>query len=268
MAIFAIGMVKDEADVIAHTILHTLGEGVDRFLIADNNSTDGTRDLLNDLSKKHPEVTVLDDPDPAYFQSEKMSNLAKRAGSEGAEWIIPIDADELWFAPHSIANWLGDMSVNVVKAQLFNHFQTAVDQEGDTPFDRMVYRQAEPGVLPKVAFRYRKGAVIHQGNHGVDLSPDRLNPLDQASLGGLEIRHFPYRSVEQFIRKAQNGAAAYKATNMHPSEGAHWRQYGELLERGGEEALKQVYEQWFYFTVPALEGMVLDPAPFMRWAKG
>jgi hypothetical protein len=120
-------------------------------------------------------------------------------------------------------------------------------------------RQPHRAPLPKVAFRWQDGAVIHQGNHGVTL------PTAASSVGGLEVRHFPYRSVEQFVRKARNGAAAYAATDLPVDVGAHWRSYGELLERYGEEVLHDVFRRHFWFLSPADAGMVLDPAPYCRW---
>ena len=88
-------MVKDEADIVAATVAHMCGQ-VDAVIVADNNSTDGTRDILDGLP-----VTVVDDPDPAYYQSRKMTALAGRARVEfDATWVIPFDADEWWYSPH------------------------------------------------------------------------------------------------------------------------------------------------------------------------
>src|SRR4051812_46619587 len=93
-------MVKDEADVIEGTIRHMADE-VDQLLVADNGSTDGTRDILVKLALEL-QFTVVDDPDPGYEQSRKMSALAELAASHGATWIVPFDADELWLAEDRI----------------------------------------------------------------------------------------------------------------------------------------------------------------------
>src|SRR5262245_51477569 len=86
-------MVKDEADIIGFTVARMFGQ-VDEIIIADNGSTDGTRELLEQLP-----VQLVDDPDPAYYQSRKMTDLAARAAAAGAEWVIPFDADEVWYSP-------------------------------------------------------------------------------------------------------------------------------------------------------------------------
>lgn len=266
-------MMKDEEDVAFDTVMHMACEGVDGIIVADNGSTDRTRGQLElaVLAAKErfgTAVEIEDDPEPGYYQSEKMTNLARLANKRhGAEWIIPFDADELWVAPHSLRQWLSEMpaGVYVVHAELYNHFCTAADEEDDKPFRSMVYRQAQPGALPKVAFRWHPETIIQMGNHGVTM-PETLTQL--VPFGGLQIRHFPYRSFEHFVRKAKNGAAAYAASDLPETFGAHWRQYGLLLERQGEAALREVWDRWYYFLVPSIAGMVLDPAPFMRWKWG
>lgn len=260
MTTFGVALVKDELDVIEGTLRH-LSDEVDHLLVCDNGSTDGTRDLLSDLARSLP-LTVRDDPDPAYYQSRKTTHLARLAAEQGAEWIVPFDADELWvFQGERIRIVLSECTGDIVTAELFNHFPSAVDPEGKSPFETIVWRQREPAPLPKVAFRWHPDAVIHQGNHGVTL------PGAPVVNTGLEIRHFPYRSAEQFIRKANNGGKAYRATVGLPADaGKHWVDYLSLIERFGEEqVIDEVFRRYFWSMSPSDEGWVLDPAPFMRW---
>lgn len=259
MTVWGVTMVKDEADVIEGTLRH-LADEVDGLVVADNQSTDGTRDILSDLSRELP-LHVVDDPIVAYDQSGKMTRLAALAAQIGATWIVPFDADEIWvFRGERIRLVLSECTANIVTAELFNHFPSAVDPEGSDPFETIQWRQRRLAPLPKVAFRWHPDAVIHQGNHGVTL------PNPQVA-DGLEVRHFPYRSPEQFVRKARNGAAAYAATDLPQDVGAHWRGYGTILDRFGEQGLHDVFREHFWYLSPADAGLVPDPAPYMRWAQ-
>lgn len=257
MATFGIAMVKDEADVVAGTIRHMADE-VDHLIVADNGSTDGTREILEEMEASLS-LTVVDDPETAYYQSFKMSRLAERAADAGATWIVPFDADEIWVAEHRIADLLADTSADIAIARLFNHFATAIDPDESDPFLQLGWRQRDPGTLPKVAFRWEPGSTIHQGNHGV------TRPSGGRDEQLLEIRHFPYRSAAQFVRKARNGAAAYRAANLPATEGAHWRAYGDILDRRGEEGLGDVFREHFWYLSPTDSGLIHDPAPYMRW---
>lgn len=256
-------MCKDEADVIEGTIRHLLEEDLNGILVADNGSTDGTRDILADLAREYPNVlNVVDDEELGYYQSKKMTGLAASVASEG-DFVVPFDADEVWYdRADRLAVTLRGMPdiVRVIQAPLWNHFSSNLDVEGESPFERIVYRQREPGALPKVCFRWTDAAVIHQGNHGVSLPGMR-----DGRVRTVELRHFPYRTFEQFKRKAINGKRAYEATDLPPDTGAHWREYGAILERGGDDALREVFDRWFHFPAPVTAGLVLDPAPFRRW---
>lgn len=256
MAVVAVAMVKDEADVIRPVVEHLLGQ-VDEVIVADNGSTDGTRDVLADLP-----VVLIDDPDPAYYQSAKMTRLAHLAGERGATWVVPFDADEVWYTPHSAR--IGDVltglpsEILVATADLYDHVTSSLDDPTDpNPLTRIGWRRRTPVPLRKVAVRYRDDLVVEQGNHGATY---RIVP--PAVPGLLVVRHFPWRSAAQFVRKARNGAAAYAATDLPETTGAHWRAYGRILDEHGEDALVGVYREWFHLDDPArLDDVIYDPAP-------
>lgn len=281
MSVWGISMMRDEADVAARTVLHLLEEGLDGVLVFDNRSVDGTGDQLRDLAETHGCVSVIDDPEPAYYQSAKMTHLARLAHDHhGAEWIVPFDADEVWY---STAGRLGDVlravepaeEPQVIAAPLFNHFPTSIDQTTGNPFIDIEWRQPDPGELPKVIFRWHPRLdQVDQGNHSVTIAGRSLRGDRRAHLTheleahmSISLRHFPYRSFEQFVRKARNGAEAYAATTLPETAGAHWRQYGRILDLHGPDALREVYDTWFWHLAPLEAGLIHDPAPWRRWAE-
>lgn len=260
MTTVGVCMVKDEADIIEHTVRRMLTQ-VDAILIADNNSTDGTRDILAKLSLEMPDrVDVVDDPEPGYYQSSKMSTLAHRAYiRHAASWVVPFDADEVWFSRWGrVADVLAKLPENegIAPAVVFDHVTTDLDDTSEEdPTKRILWRRSASLPLPKVAVRPVAWVVIEQGNHGARYYDRSPNPV-------LEVRHFPYRSDEQFVSKVRNGAAAYAATDLPDTVGAHWRQYGAILRDSGPEVLvRDVYRRWFHEQRPRRAGLVLDPCP-------
>lgn len=248
MTVAAISMVRDEEDIIRSTVEHMLTQ-VDVVIVADNRSVDGTREILDSL-----DVVVIDDPERGYFQSRKMTELAHFARTEfGADWAVPFDADEWWYSPHGrIADILEDVGAwPIVTAELYDHVATGLDPAGD-PIDVMGWRRRKPGALPKVACRTAPDLVIEQGNHGARYdAPAPTTP-------GLVVRHFPYRSPEQFARKAINGAEAYAATDLPEDTGRHWREYGRIAKTSGVEALHDVFRRWFWVAEPG-DDLIYDP---------
>lgn len=261
--IAAVTMVRDELDVLPSTLANMV-EQVDLVVVADNGSTDGTRQFLRSMASDR--LVVLDDPDPRYLQSEKMTRLAHLAGSRGASWVVPFDADEWWYSPFGrIADVLEPIADQwlTVRAPVFDHVATAQDPDVADPVARMGWRRTEANPLPKVAARIRPDLVIEQGNHGArfDGGATVFDPV-------LVVRHFPYRSVDQLVRKVRNGAAAYRAAGdeLPPTFGAHWRQWGDLLDAQGEPAIAELFRTWYWRADPTAPverfGEVLEPLLF------
>lgn len=245
MTVWGVSMVKDEADVIEATVRHMLTQ-VDHVLIADNGSTDGTREILDSL-----DVEVVDDPEVGYFQSRKMSTLATKAADMGAEWVVPFDADEAWYSPFGrIADVLTERPESIATAQLYDHVPSAEDPAEGDHLERIGWRRRDPAELPKVAVRPNVPVTIHQGNHGADYGGTVDNVL--------VVRHFPTRSAEQMVRKARNGGAAYAATDLPKDVGAHWRQWNELTD----EQLGEVFRQYYWSADPRSDSsLIYDPVP-------
>jgi glycosyltransferase involved in cell wall biosynthesis len=254
MSVAAVMLVKDEADVIEPVVRHTLGQ-VDFAIVADNGSTDGTREILEGF-----DVTIVDDPEIAYQQSRKMSALAEKARAAGAEWVVPVDGDELWYAR---GGRLGDVlaslpdEVMLAQAILYDHIATGKDR-GENPIRRMAWRKPLSNSLTKVACRCREGLVIQPGNHTASYPDVDVPP---AALDLLVVHHFPYRSADQFITRIRNGAAAYAATDDTVPEdaGGHKRAFGKILDEQGEAALRQIFERDFFIADPVAEGLIRDP---------
>lgn len=242
--IVGISMVRDEADVIERLVEHMLAEGVDHLIIADNLSTDGTGDLLHDL----PEVTVQLDRERGYYQADKMTALARQACDIGADWVIPFDADEIWYAPgQTIRDALDNAACDVVLAPAYDHIARLADPFMGHPFDAIVHRRDYPQKMPKVAFRASPDARLHMGNHDVDRPGEREQ--------WLEIRHFQYRSLDQMARKVRQGTEAYEAADLHAMYGTHWKELAAL----SDEALEA---RWSDLCCE--QDLIYDPAPVRR----
>jgi glycosyltransferase involved in cell wall biosynthesis len=258
-------MVRDEEDVI-ETVLRHMATQVDEIIVADNRSVDGTAKIIDRLMSDGLPIMYQFDPEVGYMQSEKTTRLAHVAGQElGATWIVPFDADEIWYSSWGrLGDFLRSMKgVDIVQANLFDHVCTALDDPDEPdPVKRIGWRRDYCAPLPKVACRYDPNLIIGMGNHEAWNDRRGLRTAQHK----VAIRHFPYRSVDQIIRKIRNGAEAYAATDLPADYGAHWRQWGVILERDGEEAIAELFRKWYWREHPgvkiSIDGEISMPLKF------
>lgn len=245
--IAAVMMAKDEDDIIVPVVCQLFAQGVDAVWVADNMSSDKTRPLLEDLAVCHP-ITIVDDDEPGYYQPEKLMRLAAMAGADGAEWILPADADEWWFggAGYTIAQLLNAVPADVCVNYGYDHVPRRDDPDDPNPIRRMGWRRPDPQRLPKVAYRWAADARLHFGNHDVDHAGRREHHV-------LEYRHFGYRSLEQMVRKVRQGKQALDAAPaVNAMYGSHWRDMGGWTD-------DQLAGRWDELCTEP--GLVYDPAP-------
>lgn len=228
-SLWAISVVKNELDILPHVIDHLFNQGVDKVLIADNQSDDGTWEYLCERATADKRLLVARDTNPVHAQSEKMTYMAHMAWWRGARWIIPFDGDEFWFAQgQTLKEYFQGADKDVAYAG-FHHTVPTVDSPCDIVQTELVMDSADsfPG---KVAFRSHPLAVIIPGNHNVT----RLGPRERA----LEILHVQYRGVEQIIRKVRQGTASSRLTEEDLSWFApHW-------EAGSRLSRQEIQDVW------------------------
>lgn len=220
--IWAVSVVRDEADVIAKVIAHLLAQGIDHVLVADNRSHDGTRQLLEQLARDDSRVHVAVDDEPAHLQGHKISRLAYAAWRAGADWVVPFDADEFFFARgESVGDFLRGQTADIVHVAMHHLVPEVADS---ITADSAVWFDCHDSFPGKIAFRAHPLAVVAQGNHSVA----RVG----AATTGLYLAHAQYRGPQQVARKIRQGAAAEalaaKAVSLRI--GDHWETGATLTD--------------------------------------
>jgi hypothetical protein len=243
----ALMMVKDEIDIIEHNINYLSTQELDLICVYDNNSTDGTGEKLSWLSDIHDELLVLNDSVVGYYQADKMNKWANEIFQDDIDVVIPIDADEIWYSKNpncTLGGAIRATDADIFVARSMDYIPTLLDNFGEPNFiKRMKYRKKDSNSFNAVAFNYSPEFWLEMGNHNVLNHPgDRVSDV-------IGIRHYQYRSFDQFRKKVSNGKKAYDATNLPEYMGSHWRKLGAMTN-------DELREYWFDYCV---DSVVNDP---------
>jgi hypothetical protein len=197
-------LVRDEADIVDAQVRYHFERGIDFVVATDNESVDGTTELLRRYEQEGRLHLMHQSGD--VEQSVWVTRMARFAADElGADWVINADADEFWWPRHgSIPETLAAVSqrFGVVRA-LMRHFVPRPGADGPF-FERMTARHPSvPGVANlyhaqvKIAHRAARDVLVTRGNH--DAYGDGLALLREWF--PLEVLHFPVRSLAQMQAK-------------------------------------------------------------------
>lgn len=242
----ALMMVKNEVDIIESAI-HYLGtQELDAIYVYDNLSQDGTREKLDSLSEFYEELVVQDDHERGYYQADKMNKWANELfQNEEVDVIIPIDADEIWYSKNpekTLGQTIRMSDADIFVALSEDYIPTIFDDFSESDFrKRMKHKKVHSDSFSAVAFNYSPEFWLEMGNHNV------LNHPGERAYDLIGIKHYQYRSFDQFVKKVRNGKTAYDATNLPDYMGSHWRRLGSM----SIEELKDYWRQ--YCSVETVE---------------
>ena len=259
--------VRDEAQFIHANIQHHLKIGIDRFVITEICSSDGTREILHKYEKDPRfHITYLDDQDPRkYAWKRVMVDIAKK--HFGATWIISMDADE-FLLPKS-----GDLKKELESLSGYgckvNRYNVALSGQIafqdyyriNSLFNASVVAKTNPNTKTYL----QKGKpypwilgpidskVIAKANYVEGFAPGGHEIVNSAGherfetiADNLIILHFPFTTYKRFRNKVSNIAGFEKlmreVNSDHPEAGWQWYRWVRVFEQG-EDALKAEFDR-------------------------
>ncbi|KUM41130.1 hypothetical protein AR539_00340 [Arthrobacter sp. EPSL27] len=246
MQTVSLTMVKNEEDIIETFVRYNL-KSIDHMFIADNLSTDGTLDILKALKGEGLPITITTDDDPAYKQNSKITAMYRKSFQQNDfEYVFLLDADEFLELDREVMISLeeshGSGAAYYVPRIGYMYAGEVEDSPRASFFDVMSTTDREPESDKAMIFhdavkcrRFRIGIGSH---HITDWSQKdgprvSIKPEKEFAL----IRHFPIRSVDQYMRKSLLGWFALQLRMAGVNEpkrtiGSHWRtQYRLILEQ-------------------------------------
>ncbi|HZG87971.1 RICIN domain-containing protein [Paenibacillus sp.] len=248
--IAAISMMKNEADIIESFVRFNL-QVVDHMIILDNDSIDGTYEILERLQAEGLPLTVKRNRgnDPAYSQPQHMTKLLwEAARDESFDLIVPLDGDEFLITAES-----GNPRTELERLPLDRitkvKWRTYVPCRGDNPDELFIPKRMEHARLDEYETFYKviipsrlvfsKELMLNLGNHSVTANGDAAH--EEAA--GLRLAHFPIRSLEQLKSKVIVGWITHVSRpDKRHDENWHWKKMYEQLLSGEIDSVEHLQQ--------------------------
>jgi succinoglycan biosynthesis protein ExoA len=264
----------NEASSIARVIERVLDDDalVDALVVvADGGSTDGTREIVRDITLRDGRVRLIDNP--GRLQSAGL-NLAAAAIAGDRPWLVRVDAH-------------ADYPRNYVSTLLAEAMQTgatsvvvSMDTVGETPFQRAV-AAAQNSLLGAGGAAHRRASAGQWVNHG----HHALIELAAFEAAGGYDESFSHNEDAEFdLRLAKLGGRIWLTDKLrigyYPrcNPGALWRQYFSYGKGRARTVLKhfsplKLRQALPLAVAPAVAGLIVSPlvwwglaAPALIWA--
>jgi hypothetical protein len=237
MQVVAVANVKDEIDIIEAFVRHNLAR-VNRLVVLDNGSSDGTLAVLRKLEAEGLPLDIVEDPSLGMYQGQRTNRLIREwaVGRHGADWVLPLDVDEFVAFPGGgslVPPGAGDDRPIALPWRSYVARPTD-DPSEMNPVVRIRHRLAKESctwvkVLIPGALAARPDAAVVQGNNELLLG-DR--GCAAAPSPGAYLAHFPMRSPGQYSAKIAINFLQYAVIPDRAIDaGWHYRAAYELLRR-------------------------------------
>lgn len=217
--IVAVGTVRNEEDILEAFVRHTL-RFADALHLVDHLSTDRTPAILSALQAEGLPLEVTRHESAAQMQEVLVTRLARAAFREGADWVVPLDADEFVEAPDPASLRLALARIGAAAPggiAWWPWISMVPDPTDDPatadPVRRIVHRlaaEAAPSckcLIPR-EITLRPDWQVAPGNHHVRLGNHDPLPMRRMP-AGFGLRHYPLRSVPQMMAKMVLGHLAW-----------------------------------------------------------
>lgn len=236
MKLVAVSIIKNEADILEAFVRHTHA-WVDHHLIFDHDSTDGTREILGALAREGLPLVLFTDDALGNLQQARSNELTRIAAREfGADWVLPLDADEFLVAPSRAALEVAlgtPASGQPVTLPLGNYYPTELDDAGVVnPVLRIQHRAslttASRKVMISSALAGDASVLAGKGSHALYRGDVALP--DRAAPSGIHLAHYALRSPgQQVLRVVTAELQKLGRGQAHAGLDLHYRLGFQLL---------------------------------------
>ncbi len=255
LRVAVVAMVKNEADILP-AWLSNIARWAEFAVLIDHGSSDGSTELMHAAAHRR-KWEVWHESNPAYHQEAYTTRAVEHAFALGADWVLPLDADELLQVSGraELAARLADVPLGATGAL---HWMNCIPARDAgmwwfTPWRAGTCKAAIPRAL------WRPGVSLPLGNHHLEFCGEKVRSSYAADL-----LHFPLRSVAQMRHKIEQGVEALRLRGDDGGPFQQWRWGAAALKAGVDHELLSAWA--CRYPCPPLPGFErITERDFSRW---
>jgi hypothetical protein len=268
---------QNEADLLQWNIRHHLDWGFDHVAVADNDSTDGTADVVREFGDAASHRTFDDFWDRQQVRLEMLD--AVRA-EHPVQWAAVADTDEFFWAEG--ASGIGDLlagtpaDIVAVNFDMKLFLPTDLDAPDEPVFTSRVHRTGSSE--SPLHTSYRAGKTIYRSDWLTLITNEHWNPeVPHEQFRHVEpaVHHYMIQSEDQFVQKVTRlpswlhrpkGFFARRKWDRTPDierelpkrMGPSKREWWGVYQRGGEEGVREYYRTVYTLVGERREAAIAD----------
>ena len=264
MRLIAISRILNEADIVEAFVRHTSAL-VDHHILLDNGSTDATLNILSSLHREGLNIEVHHSDAIAFAQTEQNNFLFRQAaGERGADWVLPLDADEFIDVRAGGAAMRAGLLTNTrdaCKVRVREYIPSLEDDPAELLVLARIRRAYDPTNNVKVIARGNllgSGGDLRPGSHSIHV---RGHEVAWQILEDVVYAHYATRSSWQWVTKFVIGWSKVLAAGEPTVTAGHSRHYRDpfrLLKNDPAAILRNQY----LLESRQGAGMATDPLPY------
>ncbi len=287
---------QNEADLLRWNLRHHLAWGVDHIAVADNDSSDDTAEVVNELGDATSYQRFEDFHDRQLVRTAMLDDLRSR---HAVEWAGVADTDEFFWSPGTDMNGLLASAPDDAMAVNFDmklFLPTALDRPGLPVFMSREHRSASPA--SPLHTSYSVGKTFYRSGWLADVTDEHSDPrLPQPlvhidAVAGNEnaaVHHYMVQDEEQFVQKVTRliswaqppegriARARWKARPPRQKDLPTWtapfkKRWWSVYQQGGETAVREYYRDVYTLSATRVRetianGELVEDAEFATWAR-
>lgn len=242
-------IVKDEAPYIIEWIAHHILLGIDKFIIADNSSQDGTKEILAKLSSAGI-IKLIHFPGRKGHAPQMLAYSEIIRNSDGIDWLAFIDADEfiVTSAGLNFKNLISDLSQNIKIGAIAINWSIYGSSNQTHRNPGLVVERFQQAALQTAPFNKHYKSILRLSSlskvlsnpHYFELKPGHSYVhsngalmMDSAELGKglsekviwdpIRLNHYLIKSKDEFNERSKKPRASSMLPN--PKDDSYFRHY-------------------------------------------